>query len=130
MSPHGPPHKMDKLIITDLQFQGHCGVTKAEREVGQRLSMDLELYCELQKTSTADTFQGLPDYNHVASVVLGVGRNERFKLLESLASHIAGILMKQFAVEEVVLRVKKIHPPVEAIQGYFGVEIRRRQGDF
>lgn len=121
---------MDKLIITDLQFHGHCGVTKAEREVGQRLSLDLEMYCELSKASATDTMQGLPDYSHVASVVLEIGRKERFKLLESLATHIARILMKQFVLEEVVLRLKKTHPPVEAIQGYFGVEIRRRQGDF
>jgi dihydroneopterin aldolase len=58
--------------------------------------------------------------------VLEIGRKERFKLLESLAEHIAERLMKEFSVNEVVLRVKKPHPPVEAIQGYFGVEIRRQ----
>lgn len=120
---------MDKLIITDLEFHGHCGITKVEREVGQRLSLDLELYCELQKSSAADRLRGLPDYSQVASVVLDIGRKERFRLLESLAEHIARMLMKQFSVEGVVLRVKKFHPPVEAIQGYFGVEIRRRAGD-
>ncbi len=117
---------MDKLIITDLQFHAHCGITPAEQEAGQRLSLDLELYCDLKKSTPVDALLGLPDYGHVASVVLEVGRRERFKLLESLAEHIAEILIKQFPVEEVVLRVKKPHPPVEAIQGYFGVEIMRR----
>ncbi len=117
---------MDKLIITDLQFHAHCGITTAEQEAGQRLSLDLELYCDLKKSSTADALLELPDYSHVSSVVLDVGRKERFKLLEALAEHIAKILIKQFPVSEVVLRVKKLHPPVEAIQGYFGVEIRRQ----
>jgi dihydroneopterin aldolase len=117
---------MDKLIITDLQFHAHCGITSAEQEAGQRLSLDLELYIDLKKSSTADALLALPDYGHVANVVVEVGRKERFNLLESLADHIARILIKQFPVDEVVLRVKKLHPPVEAIQGYFGVEIRRR----
>jgi dihydroneopterin aldolase len=117
---------MYKLMIADLQFHAHCGVTPAEQEAGQRLSLDLELYCDLRKSSGTDALLEHPDYSHVADVVLEAGRKERFKLLESLAEHIAEILLKQFPVNEVVLRVKKLHPPVEAIQGYFGVEIRRQ----
>ena len=126
-SDHSSP--MDKLIISDLQFHGHCGITETEQEIGQRLSLDLELYCDIQKASAADSLLGYLDYRHVVGVVLAIGRKERFKLLESLAETLAQVLIKQFPVEEVVLRLKKMHPPVEAIQGYFGVEIRRRMSD-
>jgi dihydroneopterin aldolase len=120
---------MDKLIITDLQFHGHCGITAAEQEIGQRLSLDLELYCDLQKVAASNNLLGHSDYSQVVSVLLEIGRKERFNLLESLAETLAQVLIKQFPVEEVKLRIKKLHPPVEAIQGYFGVEIKRRATD-
>jgi dihydroneopterin aldolase len=120
---------MDKLIIADLQFHSHCGVTETEQEIGQRLSLDIELYCDVRKVSAADSLLEYLDYRHVVDVVLEIGRKDRFKLLESLAERLAQVLIKQFPVEEVVLRLKKMHPPVEAIQGYFGVEIRRKMSD-
>ncbi len=129
---------MDKLLISDLQFHGHCGFTEAEREAGQRLTLDLELSYVLQGVRAKEIGQDLPegalsahpDYSHVADVVLQVGQNEQFRLLESLAERLAQMLLKQFPVDEVGLCLKKIHPPVEAIRGFFGVKIRRRLTDF
>lgn len=119
---------MDKLIITDLQFHGHCGISQEEREAGQRLSVDLDLYCDIQKAVASGDPGKVADYSGVAQTVIEIGHKERFSLIEDLAEQIAREIIKQFPVEEVVVRVKKIQPPVEAIQGYFGVEIRRRSG--
>lgn len=116
---------MDKLIITDLQFHGHCGLSEAERRAGQRLSVDLEFYVDLQGVSDSKRQSEHPDYAQISAVVLEIGRKESFELLESLAERLAQGLLKQFAAREVVVRLKKVHPPVEAIRGYFGVEIRR-----
>lgn len=120
---------MDKLLIEDLQFHGHCGITEAERQVGQRLSLDLELLVDLRSAPSRDTLLGLVDYTHITRLVLEAGRKERFNLLESLADHLARMLLKECPVQEVVVRLKKYQPPVEEIRGYFGVEIRRKAGD-
>jgi 7,8-dihydroneopterin aldolase/epimerase/oxygenase len=120
---------MDKLMITDLQFHGHCGLTPAEREAGQRLTVDLEMVYDASKSAGTDSLDGRPDYSEVASAVLEIGRKEQFKLLESLGERMAQLLIKQFPVQEVMVRIKKFHPPVEAIQGYFSVEVRKIAGD-
>lgn len=116
---------MDKLVISDLQFHAYCGVMDAERETGQRVSVDLEMFCDLKKSASEDRLEGVPDYSQVSALVLEVGRKQRFKLLESLADQIACAVLREFPVREVILRVRKFKPPVEAIQGYFGVEVRR-----
>lgn len=129
---------MDKFIISDLQFHGHCGFTESEREAGQRLTVDLEFFYVLQGVRAKEIEQDLPegalsahpDYSHVVDVVLQIGRNERFRLLEALAERLAQVLLKQFPVDEVGLCLKKVHPPVEVIRGFFGVEIHRRLTDF
>lgn len=128
---------VDRLLISDLQFHGHCGLSPAEREAGQRLSVDLELCYAFEGARAREISQDLPegglslqpDYSQVAALVGEVGRKERFRLLEALAERLAQAILEQFSVSEVVLRLKKCHPPVEAIRGYFGVEIRRRLTD-
>lgn len=120
----------DKLQISDLQFHAHTGTTEAERESGQRYSVDLELVTDLKKPGETDTLEDAIDYSALADVVVDLGSNREFVLAEALAEAIARAVLERFpAVEEIVVRAKKLHPPVPAIVGYFGVEIRRNRQD-
>jgi dihydroneopterin aldolase len=121
---------MDKLFITDLRFHGHCGISEDERRSGQRLSVDVELILDLGAASRSDHLRDTVNYADVASRIVAIGREEKFSLIEALAVRIAEDLLGRYPVEEAVIRVHKCLPPVEAIQGTFGIEIRRRCGDF
>ena len=119
--------EMDKILISDLQFHAHTGVPEEERQIGQRYSVDLELSCDTCTPGTSDDFAEAVDYAAVCQTVVDIGSNQHFALTEALAENLAQALLENFPVEEVMVRAKKLHPPVPEIKGYFGIEIRRHR---
>ncbi len=115
----------DKLIIAGLEFHGHCGITDEERKAGQRLSVDLEIGYDLSPAAKSDRLEEAIDYAAIAHRLAEIGRNESFRLMEALAEKMVSVVIKEFGAREVRLRIKKLHPPVEPIKKYAGVEIHR-----
>ena len=58
-----------------------------------------------------------------------IGKNERFNLIETLANKIAKTILSKFPICEVVVRVRKLSPPIEGVLGYVEVEITRKRSD-
>jgi dihydroneopterin aldolase len=116
---------LDKLIIAGLEFHGHCGITDEEQKTGQRFSVDVEIGYDIQSAARNDSLKDAIDYAAVSRRLVEVGRNEPFRLVEAMAERMAGVLLKEFGAREVRLRVKKLHPPVEAIKDYAAIEIHR-----
>ena len=110
-----------------MQFHGHCGCTEAEREIGQRLSVDLELELPLRLVAEADDLNQAVDYVKLTQGVVQLGRQLRPVLVETLAERIAALVLSQFRCSSVTVRLRKISPPVEEIRGAFEVELTRGQ---
>ena len=115
---------MDHLLISRIELHGYCGVTEAEREVGQRLSVDLELACDFTAAARSDQLADTVDYHHLAEAVAVLGRNTRVALLEVLATRIAECVLEDRRVASVRVRLTK-QPPGETIRGGVTVEIIR-----
>jgi len=120
---------MDRILVQGIEFHGHCGVTAEERKVGQRISVDVELEVDLRSASRQDAVSKTVNYAKVCQTVLEIGRSETCRLVETLAERIAGTLLERFAIHELLLRVKKVFPPLEEIKGGVTVEIRRGRKD-
>ena len=117
---------MDKLILKGIRFHGHHGVPKAERQVGGHYEIDATLGCNLVNPGSTDTLTDTIDYSGVVRRIVEIGSQQSFQLIEALAEKIATVILAEFAVEEVHLIVKKLHPPIEQPINYFAVEILRR----
>lgn len=118
---------MDKLIVRDIEFIGHCGITEEERTAGQRLSADIELAVDFKMASTTDRLQDSIDYVSVSRLIVSIGSGSKLNLLETLAEKMAGEILAKYNVSEILIRLRKCSVPVENIRGSFEVEIRRRQ---
>lgn len=116
----------DKLIIQDLQFFGHCGITAAERETGQRLAVDLEIEYDVRPVAASDDLHNAINYAAVARRVVEVGSAESFTLIETLAERLGALLLKEFGVRELRLRLRKPQPPIAPTMAYAAVEIHRK----
>lgn len=116
---------MDRILVQGIEFHGHCGVTAEERKVGQRLSVDVELEVDFRAASRQDAVAKTVNYAKVCQTVLEVGRSETCRLVETLAERISTALLDRFAIQALLLRVKKVLPPLEEIKGGVTVEIRR-----
>lgn len=117
----------DSLFVEDVRFYGHHGVTPAQREVGAWFSVDAALSLDLGHAALSDDIAATVDYSLVARRIVEVGTKERVNLLERLGGLLAETLLREFPVSEVRVRVRKLTPPMEGIQGIPGVEITRRR---
>lgn len=116
---------MDKLIIGDLSFHGHCGITPGEQETGQRFSVTIEIFADLSGPARSDDLKDAFDYASISRRVLELGGRERFHLIEKMAERLAEMVIREFNVPKVKILLRKIHPPIEPILGYSAVEIER-----
>lgn len=121
---------MDRLILRQIEFWGHCGVTEAEREVGQRLSVDVEVTYEAP-VPPPSSLTDVVDYARLASDVVRLGQSCREALIEALAERLAQYLLRQTEQTtqplrgvSVLVRLTK-WPPCEGLHGGVTVEIRR-----
>ena len=117
---------MDKIILSNLGFYGYHGVLEAEKVLGQKFFIDMELYLETKEAGQTDDMNKSVSYADVYEVVKEITEKRRFNLIEALAENIAKEVLDKFElINEVMVRVKKPEAPVNGIYDYFGVEIRR-----
>lgn len=128
MSALAPRHETpDKIFIEDIRFYGHHGVTDAEQSVGAWFSVDVELALDLTPASVSDDLGATVDYAEVARRVVEVGTNGRVNLMERLAALVAEALLREFPLQTVRVRVRKLTSPIPGIPGVPGVELRRKR---
>ena len=118
---------MDKIILKGIQFHGYHGVAEAERQLGQKYEIDLELMMDLATAGTTDDLAHTIDYAQVAQLAIKIGTQQSFRLFEALAEAIAAAILDQFQIEEVRITVKKLSPPIEPRLTYAGVQIHRKR---
>ena len=118
---------MDKLIIKEIELIGHCGITEDERTTGQRLSVDIELSTDITTAANSDLLQDSIDYVSVCNLIVSIGSEGKFNLLEALAERMAQEVLGKYNVSEILIRLRKTSVPVTPIRGCFEVEIRRKR---
>ena len=116
---------MDKIILKGIQFYGYHGVSEAERELGQKYAVDIEIDFDLEPAGRSDNLNDTVNYSEIFRLVIEVGTSEKFLLIESLAQKIADAILSRFPIETVLVRVKKLTPPIPGELEYAGVEIVR-----
>jgi dihydroneopterin aldolase len=116
---------MDIIKLTNMVFYAHHGYYEAERELGQRFELDIEVECDLQTAAKSDELEGTIDYRKIYSIAKDAFENYKFKLLETVAERIASEILKSFTVRAVVIRVRKPHVPLKGFLDHIEIEIRR-----
>lgn len=117
---------MDKIILKGIRFHGHHGVPEAERQIGGHYEIDATLGSSTFATpGKTDALADTVDYAEVVTRIVEIGTQQSFQLIEALAEKIATVILEQFAVDEIHLTVKKLHPPIKQPIDYFAVEIFR-----
>jgi dihydroneopterin aldolase len=98
--------------IRGLSLYTHHGVSAAEREIGQRLLVDLRMAvvdCDAVVTDrVADTI----DYGEVCQLVALVAQQRSYKTLERLCAAIADRVVADYGAEEVWVKCTKPEPPI------------------
>ena len=121
----GPaPQATGRISLLGLEGYGHHGDLPAERELGAQFTLDLELLTDTRRIARTDTLaRDAIDYVKIEALARRILEGTPFRLLESLAEHLAGAILAQPGVLEVTVRVTK-RPPLPHLRA-FTVEITR-----
>ena len=102
---------MDTITIHELEVWYHVGVPDAERAKAQRLLLTVELTHDFTAAAAADDLPRTIDYYAVTQRLLSYGDGRSWRLIEKLASDIAGTILGEFQPARVSVEVKKFIIP-------------------
>jgi len=98
----------DRIVLEGMVFFGYHGTLAAERELGQRFVVDVELRCDLRAAGVADDLQKTVDYSEVYRQVRAIVEGPPMHLTEAVAERIAATVLAQHTrVEAIRVRVAK-----------------------
>lgn len=97
----------DLVFIRGLQLDTVIGVYAWEREVRQRLLLDLEMAWDTRPASASDAVADALNYAAVSERLQRVATQNSFQLIERMANVLADTVMSEFAVPWVALRLCK-----------------------
>jgi 7,8-dihydroneopterin aldolase/epimerase/oxygenase len=117
------------IEISGLSLYTHHGVTEAEREIGQRLLLDLRLDVGETDATVTDRVEDTVDYAEVCQLVALVAQQRSYKTLERLCSAIADRLLSDFELEGVWVKASKPEPPIPLPVDDVSVEVWREAGE-
>jgi dihydroneopterin aldolase len=115
----------DRILIEGIKFHGFHGLTKLERQVGVRLSVDVSLEIDLGRSARSDRIADTIDYRKVHARVLEISRARSHKLLESFGLALLDALLEEFPVDRVAVTIRKETPVLDGIVSAVGVEMAR-----
>ena len=116
---------MDRISLLGMAFFARHGVSAAEREIGHRFEVDVDL--EVDLSNVGDDIAKTVDYRQIYETVAAVMRGRNMQLIEALAEALAAAILSNQLVETVTVRVKKTYPPLDGEVQAAEVEISRRR---
>lgn len=115
---------MDKIFLEDMRVETVIGIWEWERKIRQTVAIDLEMAADIRKAAATDSVDDTLNYKSVAKRVQAFVGDSSFQLVETLAEKIAGIILDEFDVAWVRVRLNK----PGAIRGAKGVGVLIERG--
>ncbi|MBQ85701.1 MAG: dihydroneopterin aldolase [Gammaproteobacteria bacterium] len=98
---------MDIVYIRELEVRTIIGIFDWEREQRQVVSLDLEMGSDIAAAAGTDTIENALDYKAVAKRLIHFIETSDFFLVETLAERVTDIVVNEFNVPWVKLRLGK-----------------------
>lgn len=98
---------MDIVFIRDLRIETVIGIYDWEREIRQTISLDLEMGTDIRRAGETDHIDDTLNYKAVAKCLIDFVEKSEFQLVEALAEQCAQIILNQFNVPWLRLRLSK-----------------------
>jgi dihydroneopterin aldolase len=98
---------VDIVFIRELRADTVIGVYDWEREVRQTVVLDLEMACDTKLAARSDAISDALDYAAVSSRLLEFIEGSHFQLIEAMAEQVAAIILEEFKVPWLRLRLYK-----------------------
>ena len=98
---------MDKIFLNEMRVETIVGIWDWERKTKQIVSIDLEMGADIKKAAMTDNIEYTLNYKGVAKGIRKFVEDSSFQLVETMAEKIAEIILTEFKVPWVKVRVNK-----------------------
>ena len=115
---------MDQVFISGLEVDAVIGAYDWERTIRQPLVLDLDMGWDNRPAAAGDDLSQALDYATVSQRVMDYVAASSFELVETLAERLATLIMQEFNVPWLRLRITKPNA-IQQARGGVGVMIER-----
>ena len=98
---------MDIVFLHELKVDTVIGIWEWERKIRQTVVIDLEMAADIRKAAASDNIDDAMNYKLVAKRVQQFVADSEFQLVETLAERIASIVVDEFGVSWVRVKLSK-----------------------
>lgn len=113
----------DIIFLHGLKIYAQIGDYEWEQRIKQPLLFDIELTADIATAAKTDSLKDTVNYATVAQRLTDFISNKPFLLLECLAEEVASLILQEFKVSRIKLKVSK--PAILANVKEAGVIIER-----
>ena len=110
---------MDIIFIQSLKVDTVIGIYDWERKIRQEIVLDIEMSADISTAASTDHINQTLNYKDICKRLKSFVEESEFQLVETLAEEICQIIIKEFGVQWVKLKLNK----GEAITGAEGVGV-------
>jgi len=97
----------DIVYIRDLEIETIIGIYDWERKIKQTVSIDLEMAADIRKAAETDDIKYALNYKSVGKRIISFIEKSEYQLVETMAERVAQIVLTEFGVSWLRLRVSK-----------------------
>lgn len=98
---------MDIIYLSDLRIDTVIGIYDWERRVKQTVILDLEMGTDIRAAASSDNVDHTLNYKNVAKRLFSYVGESDFELVETLAEKVAELILTEFNVPWLRLKVNK-----------------------
>lgn len=98
---------MDIIYLHDLKIETIIGIYDWERRSKQTVILDLDMAADIRKAAASDRIDDTLDYKAVAKRLISYVSDSEYQLVETLTEKVADIILSEFDVKWVRVRLNK-----------------------
>ena len=99
--------RRDAIFLHDLRIETIVGIWDWERKIKQTVSIDLEMGADIARAAASDSIEDTLNYKLVAKRIQTLVEGSSFQLVETMAEEISTIILAEFDVPWVLVKVNK-----------------------
>lgn len=116
-----------KVILKGIAFQACHGATAAERRTPRRFEVDVCLELDLERAVASDRLHEAVDYQILSELIVQTATQKTYRLLEGLAGRLLTSIAERWPQADIMLEVRKLHPPCAGNPAHSAVLLEHRK---
>lgn len=98
---------MDIIFLGGLEIETVIGIYEWERQIKQKVVLDIDMGFDIRRAAATDDISYALDYKAVSDRVIEFVERSEFYLVETLIAEIANILMTEFPIPWLRIKLNK-----------------------